>query len=55
MGKNRVLSGYLKKVKFWSKDKNIEYLFKNKGLFEKDHEQEAKSLADMIAIAQGLK
>ncbi len=34
--------GLIKKVKFCSKDKNLEMLFKHHGLFEKDHEQAEK-------------
>lgn len=38
-GKARKLIGYTKKVKFWSKDKQIDTLFKHHGLFEKDNDQ----------------
>lgn len=38
-GKSKKVIGELKKVKFWSKDKNIEVLFKHLGLFEKDNKQ----------------
>ena len=39
IGEDKEWSGYLKKVKFWSKDKNIEALFKHLGLFERDNKQ----------------
>ncbi len=38
-GESRKLIGYTKKVKFWSKDKQIETLFKHHGLFERDNDQ----------------
>lgn len=38
-GKDKEFVGYLKKVKFWSKDKNIEVLFRHIGMFEKDNRQ----------------
>ena len=38
-GKDREFVGELKKVKFWSKNKEIENLFKHHGLFEKDNNQ----------------
>lgn len=41
-GKNKVYVGRLVKIKFWSKDKNIEMLFKHHGLFEKDNKQNEK-------------
>ena len=39
-GEDRVWTGYLKKVKFWSKDKQIELLFRHHGMFQKDNAQQ---------------
>lgn len=47
-GKKRKLTGYIKKIKFWSKDKQIEVLMKHLGLYLKDREQIGQSLASMI-------
>ena len=45
------ISGELKKVKFWSKDKQIENLFKHCGLFEKDNEQSRDlTVAEIAAL-----
>ncbi len=41
-GKDKVYIGRLVKIKFWSKDKNLEMLFKHHGLFEKDNKQVEK-------------
>lgn len=38
-GEKKVWTGYIKKVKFWNKDKEIETLFKHHGLFEADNDQ----------------
>lgn len=45
--------GFLKKVKFWSKDKQIENLFKHHGLFLEDNAQKGMSLAELISEAVG--
>lgn len=42
-GKAKKLSGYIKKMKFWNKDKNNENLMKYLGLFEKDNEQKGEA------------
>ncbi|MCK5600470.1 terminase small subunit [Candidatus Pacearchaeota archaeon] len=47
-GKDREHVGTLTKVKFWSKDKQIENLFKHHGLFEKDNEQGQQRIAPVI-------
>ncbi len=39
----QVHCGWLKKVKFWSKDKNVEVLFKHLGMFEMDNVQKTDS------------
>jgi len=54
-GKARQLSGYIKKVKFWSKDKQLEHLFRHHGLFLADNEQRAMSVADMVAMGESLR
>lgn len=54
-GEQREQIGVLKKVKFWSKDKQIENLMRHLGMFEKDNKQAAeagiKSLADLVLMA----
>lgn len=52
-GKDRELVGYTRKIKFWSKGKQIETLFKHHGLFIKDNDQKGKSLAQLISEAVG--
>ncbi len=52
-GKKRRLTGYLKKIKFWSKDKQIEVLMKHLGLFREDNKQVGQTLAS--AVHQALK
>ena len=47
-GKKRKLTGYIKKIKFWSKDKQIEVLMKHLGLYQKDREQIGQSLASAV-------
>ena len=47
-GKKRKLTGYIKEVKFWSKDKNIDTLMKHLGLFQRDREQIGQSLASAV-------
>lgn len=39
----RTIAGYIKKIKLWSKDKNIETLFKHLGMFEADNSQKSDS------------
>jgi len=51
-GEKRKLVGYLKKIKFWSKDKNIEVLMRHLGLFAEDHKQAGQSLA--MAVHEAL-
>lgn len=50
-GKDGAVSGYLKKVKFWSKDTQIKHLFMHHGLFGEDNAQKGKSLAQLISEA----
>ena len=52
-GKNQVWTGYVKKIKFWSKDKQIEVLMKHLGLFREDNKQVGQTLAS--AVHQALK
>ena len=52
-GEDRALTGYTKKIKFWSKGRQIEMLFKHHGLFSKDNDQKGKSLAQLISEAVG--
>ncbi len=52
-GKDRELIGYTKKIKFWSKGKQIKILFMHHGLFSKDNDQKGKSLAQLISEAVG--
>ncbi len=52
-GKNKVWTGYIKKIKFWSKDKQIEVLMKHLGLFREDNKQAGQTLAS--AVHQALK
>jgi phage terminase small subunit len=52
-GKKRKLAGYIKKIKFWSKDKQIEVLMKHLGLFGEDNKQTGQTLAS--AVHQALK
>ena len=47
-GKARKCSGYLKKVKFWSKDKQVENLMRHLGLFLEDNKQAGRSFAAAI-------
>ena len=47
-GKNRKRVGTLKKVKFWSKDKQVELLMRYLGLFLEDNKQTGQSLAAAI-------
>lgn len=47
-GENRIWTGYIKKIKFWSKDKNIETLMKHLGLFQKEKEQAGQTLASAV-------
>jgi len=46
-------TGYLKKVKFWSKDSNIETLMKHKGLFERDNKQKNEALTSLLGLIDG--
>ncbi len=52
-GKDREVIGYLKKVKFWSKDKQIEHLFRHLDLFEKDNTSSRQDI--IIELPEGLK
>ncbi|MCP4612080.1 MAG: terminase small subunit, partial [Planctomycetes bacterium] len=52
-GKDQVWTGYIKKIKFWSKDKQIEVLMKHLGLFREDNKQVGQTLAS--AVHQALK
>ena len=53
VGKDRELIGYTRKIKFWSKGKQIKILFMHHGLFSKDNDQKGKSLAQLISEAVG--
>lgn len=46
--KEQVWTGYLKKIKFWSKDKNNELLMRHHGLFLKDNNQAGETLAEAL-------
>ncbi len=52
-GKDRKFVGYIKKVKFWSKDKQIEHLFRHLDLFEKDNKSSKQDI--IIELPEGLK
>lgn len=52
-GKDRLQIGTLKKVKFWSKDKNIETLMKHKGLFGEDNKQKNEALTSLLGLIDG--
>jgi len=52
-GGNRKQIGTLKKVKFWSKDSNIETLMKHKGLFERDNKQKNEALTSLLGLIDG--
>ncbi len=47
-GKKRKLTGYIKKIKFWSKDKQIEVLMRHLGLFREDNQQAGQTLASAV-------
>ncbi len=44
----KIQIGELKKVKFWSKDKQIEMLFKHHGLFEQDNSQKEQKAVVIV-------
>lgn len=47
-GKDRVWTGYVKKIKFWSKDKQLEVLMRHLGLFKEDNKQVGQTLASAV-------
>jgi phage terminase small subunit len=50
VGKEKIWSGYIKKVKFWDKPRSLELLGKNQKLFTEKFEVERKlTLAELVA------
>jgi phage terminase small subunit len=47
-GKDKTKIGEVKKIKFWSKDKQIEHLLRYKGLFEKDNRQQQQAPPTLV-------
>jgi phage terminase small subunit len=48
-GEERILKGYTRKIKLWSKDKSLENCMRHLGMFAKDNEQAGKAFAEILA------
>lgn len=52
-GKEKVWTGYTKKVKLWDKNSAIDKAMKHLGLFEKDNKQKTDPLVELLARVSG--
>jgi phage terminase small subunit len=52
-GKDRRLSGYIKKIKLWDKNAALEKLFKHLGLFKADNKQRGDAIGELLAAIDG--
>lgn len=51
-GEDRMVIGFLKKVRFWSKPEAADQLMRHLGGYEKDHAQAAETLSSIIRAAR---